>query len=111
MVSEKERRKFSRVSEAAEISYSIMPRYKTERRLTRDLSLGGIRFISDSFIPLSSVLKVEIKLKHTQRIISAIVKVVWVRSVFGDESYEIGAKFLQIKNKDLEFLDYYLSRT
>ncbi|MEW6075088.1 MAG: PilZ domain-containing protein [Candidatus Omnitrophota bacterium] len=98
---EKEKRKFSRVSEYDEISYSIIPHPKSKNKLTLDLSAGGIRFIADEFIPLNSLLRLEIRLLHCSKVINAIAKVVRVKSLFGDERFEIGVEFVDIKKEDL----------
>jgi c-di-GMP-binding flagellar brake protein YcgR len=103
MSSEKNRRRFARVAEFEEISYSIIPHSKIRKKLTLDLSVGGSRFISDDFIPVGSLLKIEIKLKSSQRVINAIAKIMWVKSLFGDERYEIGVEFTHIKKEDAQF--------
>lgn len=106
----KERRKFVRVNEDDEVSYCIIPDYRSERKLTQDLSLGGIRFICDHFIPPNSILKLTLRLKYAHKIINAIARSVWTRVVYDDESYETGAEFINIKNDDSKFLNYYLSK-
>lgn len=103
MPSGKERRKFSRLSEFDEITYSIIPQSKSVKRLTLDLSAGGIRLISDGFIPVNSLLKIEIKLKHSDKVITAIAKAAWIKSLFDDEHYEVGIEFKEIKKEDLRF--------
>ena len=106
----KERRKFKRINEQTAVGYSVMPNYKSERKLTQDLSLGGIKFISDHFIPVGSVLKLEISLKHTPRVISAVARLVWIKAIFNDEHYDAGAEFIEIDREDLEFMRDYLDR-
>lgn len=97
----KEKRKFTRFFEYDEISYSVIPHPKSKNKLTLDLSEGGIRFIADEFIPLNSLLRLEIKLLHCSKVINAIAKVVRVKSLFGDERFEIGVEFIDIKKDDL----------
>lgn len=106
----KERRKFIRIKEQDAVSYTIIPNYKSECKMTKDLSLGGVRFIADHFIPVNSVIKMEIKLKHIPKAINAILKLVWIQSIFNDECYDVGAEFLDINKKDLEFMYHYLDR-
>jgi len=91
------------------ISDTVTPNYQRGHNLTKDLSIGGIRFFSNSFIPLNSILKVEIKLKYVPRVVSAIVELVWIKGIFEDEFYEAGAKFIDINKGDLLFLNSYLS--
>jgi len=103
-----EKRKFARVKDQCSVSYSIIPQGKTGRKMTLDLSQGGLRFISDHFIPLHSNLKIEIKLKDIPKAISAIIKPIWIKEIFDDERYELGAEFVHINSEDLKFLkDYF----
>ncbi len=101
MSSQEERRKFKRVAGYDKITYNIIPRGKIKKKLTLDLSAGGIRFIGDDFIPLHSLLKLNVSLKNSPKVISAIAKTVWVKSIFGDERYEIGVEFVEITKEDL----------
>lgn len=79
--------------------------------MTRDLSLGGVRFISDNFIPAHSVLRLEIKLEygHFEKTIYAIARLIWIREIFDDERYEVGAEFIDISGEDLKFLSDYFN--
>ncbi len=106
----RERRRFIRINEQDAVSYRIMPHYKSERKLTHDLSLGGIKFISGHFIPAGSVLKLEISLKHVPRVISAVARLIWIKAIFDDEHYDAGAEFIEIDREDLEFMRDYLDR-
>ncbi len=100
----KDRRRFLRVPEEDKIKYSVIPESKSGRKLTRDLSLGGMRFIADQFVPVGSIIKIELKLKRIERAINLLAKVMWVKSVFADERFEIGVRFIDIKGDDLKFL-------
>lgn len=103
-----ERRKYFRLTEEDIICYSVIPNYKTKRMISEDLSLGGIRFLSENFIALKSCLKIQLKLPSVPKIIDAIVIVRWLKLIYDDERYEVGAEFLHIKEEDLRFLSRYL---
>lgn len=103
-----EKREFARIYKQAAISYSLLPSHKAQRKITADLSAGGLRFISDFFLPLHSSVKLEINLPQAQKPINAIAEVMWIKSVFGDERYEVGVKFLQIDNDAAELIRKYL---
>lgn len=107
-----ERRKYLRITEEDIISYEILPVHKTGGGITENLSIGGVRFFANEFIPVLSILKVEIKLKHTDREINAIVKTRWIKQYFDDERYELGAEFIEISSENVKFLnDYLYNRT
>ena len=103
-----ERRKYLRIREEDLITCEVLPSHKIGKGLTENLSIGGIRFFIEEFIPIASILRVELKLKHADREINAIVKVKWVRQVFSDEQYDVGAEFIDISSEDIKFLNNYL---
>ncbi len=105
-----ERRKYFRLQEEDKISYSVVPSPKAERMLTEDVSIGGLRIISDHFISPQSFLRVCLKLNDAQKIINALAQVRWIRAIFDDERYELGIEFIDISKEDMQFLKYYLAR-
>jgi len=105
-----EKRKFSRISEQCVITYSAAPDYKSKRKISADLSAGGLRFISDHFLPLGSIVRIQLSLKYIPRVINAVAKVMRVKEIFDDECYEVGAEFVDIARPDLRFLHKYLDR-
>ncbi len=107
----KERRRFLRIREEDAVTYCAISDYKDAHESARDLSLGGIRFLSHKFIPLHSILKVGIKLQHAPKIINAVVRLVWIKTIFSDECYEAGAEFIEISSEDLKFLERYIAET
>jgi hypothetical protein len=104
-----EKRKYFRLKEEDEISFSVLPNYKSERMLTQNISTGGVRFISDNFISPQSVLKIEMAFNQAKKVINIIAVVKWIKSIYDDERYEVGAVFIDIDNEDLQFLNRYLN--
>ena len=107
---EGERRKFVRIRQQDIVNYTVLSQFKNRRKLTQDLSLGGARFISDNFIPIHAILKLEIKLMDTPKMINAVARVVWIREIFDDENFEVGVEFMDISTEDLAFLNEHLSK-
>jgi c-di-GMP-binding flagellar brake protein YcgR len=103
-----ERRRYLRITEDDIITYEVLPVHRTGRGITENLSIGGIRFFADEFIPISSILKVEVRLKHADKEINAIVKVRWIKEYFDDERYNLGTEFIEISSEDIKFLNDYL---
>lgn len=103
-----EKRKYFRLKEGDSISYTIIPNYKSERMITIDLSVGGIRFITEHFVSPDSVIKLELTLERAKRVVNAIAQVRWIRSIYDDERYEIGVEFIDIEREDSQFLNQYL---
>lgn len=62
--------------------------------LTKDISLGGVNIRTDTFLPIDTVVKIELSLPKMQKIVSVRGKVKWAKSLYGDEVYEIGLEFM-----------------
>lgn len=74
----RERREYVRVNKELDISYYYLG--KEVRAKTRDVSYGGVSFISDTFIPLDTNLACKIYLKEDKPPINAIVNILRVQS-------------------------------
>ena len=109
-MNEGERRKFVRIRQRDIVNYAILFQFKSSRKLTQDLSLRGARFISDNFIPIHAILKLEIKLMDMPRMINAVARVAWIREIFDDENFEVGVEFMDISKEDSRFLNEHLSK-
>ncbi len=105
-----DRRQYIRIHEEDELTYAVLPAYKVQRKITADISQGGIRFISDAFIPVRAFLRLEITLRYAAKVIDVVAQVRWVRVVYDNERYEIGAQFIEIAKEDLSFLIAYIAQ-
>ena len=103
-----ERRKFVRLREDDLICFSEIPQAKSYRILSLDVSMGGIRFLSDHFINPLSTLKIEMSFEREKKMMAVLAVVRWVKSVYEDERYEVGAEFIDIREEDSRFLHDYL---
>jgi hypothetical protein len=103
-----ERRRYFRLREDDDVSFIEIPHSRNTRESTLDISHGGIRFLSDHFINPRSKLKIQMNFGRQKKAIHAIVIVRWIKSVYQDERYEVGAEFTEINGKDLELLKDHL---
>jgi c-di-GMP-binding flagellar brake protein YcgR len=103
-----ERRKYVRIPEKAEISYSVVSAAISGQCTTSDVSQGGIRFTTDHFIPKDSRLKVKITFSDASVTIEALVKMVWIKELPAGGLYEIGAQFIDISQKASDHLLGYI---
>ncbi|MGA1863438.1 MAG: PilZ domain-containing protein [bacterium] len=104
----KNNRKYIRIPESAEISYRLVKNIKTTGALSKDISKGGLRFFVNEFIPKESVLKIKIIIKKIPYSFEVMAKIKWVRKRFANESFEIGAEFIEVPQKDLKHLERYI---
>ena len=106
----KNRRKFFRLREDDKILYSEIPHAKSERMLSLDISEGGLRFLSDHFINPGALLKIEMSFERAKKVVDVVATVKWIKTLYEDERYEVGAQFLDIAEADLAFLRRYASQ-
>jgi len=99
------------------IGSNLPVRYKNLRiaavpigSITRDISEGGISFMTNEFISLACRLVIEITLPTAQRPIKAISKVAWIRKMSSGDQYELGNQFLEISKEDRTVITDYISR-
>ena len=76
--------------------------------ITKDLSTGGTRFITDEFIPYTARLVLDITLPLPQRSVSALSKISWIKKLPNGDKYEVGNQFLEISKEDKGRLSTYL---
>ena len=62
--------------------------------LTRDISAGGIRILTDAPLAVDSRVRVEVALTRTRSRIEAEARVRWVKEYFGKDVYETGLEFV-----------------
>lgn len=95
-----ERRKEVRLKGEDEVAISVvsgggnLPKDKIFYALSRDISGSGARIQASSFLPVNTVLNVKVTSKHPPRMITALGKVKWVRSLIADEFFEAGLEFV-----------------
>jgi c-di-GMP-binding flagellar brake protein YcgR len=96
-----ERRRAKRKKEKAEVTVSIinpndpLANSKITHHLTKDISLAGIRIQSQTFIPMNSMIKIELSLGEPASLISALGRVRWVKCLYEAELFEMGIEFVE----------------
>ncbi len=78
--------------------------------ITKNISIGGVRFITDEFLPYTARLVLEINMPLPERNISAVAKISWIKKLPAGDSYEVGNQFLEISKDDKNRLSKYLSK-
>ncbi len=105
----RERRQYVRIPEEAEITYQVIKKPEMFDFFTRDMSLGGIRFLSNEFIAHDSLLEIRLTLSRLSFSFAALVKVVWVSRQGHNDRYEIGAEFVNLPKEITDRLVYYIN--
>ncbi len=95
----KEKRRAKRVKENAEVTITMTGQEdlstsgRTTYQMAKDVSLFGIRILSNTFVPVNSTLKIDLTLGAQIKPITTFGKVRWVKSLYGDELFEMGIEF------------------
>jgi len=105
-----EKRKSVRTKAAVPLQYKELDgnTYIGKGALTKDLSEGGVRFISDRFIGLACHLMLEMQLPSIAKPVKAISKPAWVRKARHGADYEIGSQFLALTSEDASQLSNFI---
>jgi hypothetical protein len=99
-----EKRRFIRIPLSVPIQFRRIGYIEEERNVSKDISIKGVRFLSQRFVPIGSYIKVEIELKANSDPVRFIAKVAWAKTIYEDELFEIGAEVWEISKEDTDFL-------
>lgn len=89
-----DRRGCRRLALFSPVRYQIKGSQRFGNSIGRDLSSGGIGFVSDEFFPVSTQLVFELQHPKTHEFIKAVGEIVWISSQPYTERYSIGARFI-----------------
>lgn len=95
-----ERRKFLRLEEPINITYTVSESSKTYNTATKDLSVDGLRFETrDRAIAESSVIELRLDIPGAANPIHAEGKIVWKKklSLEDSASFDVGLEFTKIE--------------
>lgn len=108
-----ERRRERRIKETNRISLEYLPEEPDQERktisfgMTEDISLSGLRILTDAFFPVDKIIKISLSLGRNSEMINMIGRVKWIES-FGDEVYEIGFEFEDMLKESIKVLARHL---
>jgi len=96
-----DRRRDLRIEEENQISFSISPEEEHPHKkitysLTRNISRNGAMIFTDTFLPVGSLLTLELSLGKPYDVITIVGEVRWIKSLHEDEEFEAGLEFIDI---------------
>jgi len=104
-----EKRKYSRVKVSFPVECIVLPERKSFfYTVSKDLNLGGVRIVSEKFLPKDQEVKVNINLIDEMALIKA--KVVWCSKERYSERYYAGLRFLEINEQDKTNLNNFIRK-
>jgi c-di-GMP-binding flagellar brake protein YcgR len=108
-----ERRRDPRIKEEDKVVLNLIPNgsphgsKEVYYALTKDLSIGGIRIMTDAPLTVGSRVKVEITLVKSRKQVQTVARVRWVQELYGKEVYDMGLEFVDIDPKtELALIDH-----
>jgi hypothetical protein len=110
-----ERRKAPRLEEENEITITIVsggnnpPKRKIIYNHSKDISVSGARIQAHVFLPVDTLLMIEMTLKTVRQMITVLGKVKWIKIIFEDESYEAGVELVNTPREAIHKLENYIS--
>jgi hypothetical protein len=111
----KKRRKSERLEEEYEITITVLsgrenhPKVKIMYNFTMDISESGARIQANSFLPINALINIKVTLNNPPKMITALGKVKWIKSLFADEYFEAGLEFVYASREMIQQLAYYIS--
>jgi uncharacterized protein (TIGR02266 family) len=108
-----EQRRFIRVSSRLTAIVKVVKTGKVKRALTKDVSAGGVCFVTEEIMEVGTALEVELKLPDREAPVQFLGQVAWSRPVgpspksYENPTGETGVKFVSIDPKDRALLMQY----
>lgn len=102
----RERRRDRRINEEDKVLIELLTNGRPPadqtiiNALTKDVSPGGVRLLTNVLLPVNTLLKMEIVLSQRRRQVHAMGVVRWAHSMYEEELFEIGIEFTQISPDD-----------
>ena len=109
-----EKRKAKRVKKESKITIKVISEETVPRNkkiiyhLTKDISSKGVKIQTNTFLPINTLLKIELSLTKPPRVIKAIGKVRWIRSRYADEKFEMGIEFIDTPKESIRTLSKHI---
>lgn len=110
-----EKRKASRLREENEVTITVvsggdnLPHETVMYNRSKDISVGGTRIQANLYLPVDTLLMLEMKLNTVRQMITVIGKVKWIKIIYQDEAYEAGVEFVNTPRDAMRKLQDYIS--
>jgi c-di-GMP-binding flagellar brake protein YcgR len=110
-----ERRRAPRLKEENEITITVVsggndiPLETVIHNRSKDISVGGACIQANLYLPVDTLLMLEMKLNTVRQMITVIGKVKWIKIIYEDEAYEAGVEFVNTPSDAIRKLRDYVS--
>jgi hypothetical protein len=110
-----ERRKAPRLQEENEVTITVVsagddiPQETVIHNRSKDISVSGARIQAHLYLPVDTLVMLEMTLSTVRQMITVIGKVKWIKIIYEDEAYEAGVEFVNTPNDAIRKLHDYIS--
>lgn len=98
-----EKRKNSRSPVSFPVECNVLPGKEYFYTVSKDLSIGGVRILSDEFLSKNNCLKLNINL--IDKVLGMKAKVVWCNKERASDRYSAGLEFVEIAEDSKSYLN------
>jgi c-di-GMP-binding flagellar brake protein YcgR len=103
-----ERRKYPRIEISFPIECETCPDKYYFYTVTKDLSLGGAKILTENFLPKDYLMK--IKINFIDKMMQVQAKVAWCNQMRVCDRYCVGLEFLNLNSQQQKDISYFLSQ-
>ncbi|MGD9346817.1 MAG: PilZ domain-containing protein [Candidatus Aminicenantes bacterium] len=109
-----EKRKEKRIKDEIKVAIKLLPeeKYQHEKNvvyaLTKDISSGGVKIVTDKMLPIDTLLKIELTLAKIRKLVEATARVRWVSRLYDDDVFEMGLEFVDTPAESVMLLLEYI---
>lgn len=103
-----ERRKYQRVDISFPVECDELSKKNYFYTVSKDLSTGGLKMVTNKFLPKNEALKVSINL--IDKIIALKARVAWCNEFHASDSYLCGLEFIEAKKSYVNEISGFLSK-
>ena len=110
-----EKRRTKRLTDKNEVTITIVSERKNTPKeiiihnLSEDISVAGTRINAHIYLPIDTLLMIEMTLKTVHQMIKVLGKVKWIKIIIEDKSYEAGVEFVNTPSEAIKRLGDYIS--
>jgi 23S rRNA-/tRNA-specific pseudouridylate synthase len=110
-----EKRRATRLQEENEVTITVvsggdnLPKERVIYNHSKNISISGAKIQAHLFLPVETLLMIEMTLSTVRQMITVIGKVKWIKIIYEDEAYEAGVEFVNTSNDAIKKLQDYIS--
>lgn len=110
-----ERRRAPRLKEENEVTITVVsggqdiPQETVIHDRSKDISTSGARIQANLYLPVDTLVMLEMTLSTVRQMITVIGKVKWIKIIYEDEAYEAGVEFVNTPSDAIRKLRDYVS--